>query len=97
MIVTSVSVHVAPEHIHKFIQATIENHEHSIQELGNRRFDILQSDDDPARFILYEAWESKEAAKAHKEAEHYRTWRETVANWMAEPREGTAYTAIRPE
>ena len=96
MIVTIVRVSVKPDHVDEFIQASIANHEGSVQEKGNKRFDILQSDDDPTSFILYEAYESGAEATAHKETAHYQKWRDTVAYWMAEPRQGTKYTALRP-
>jgi autoinducer 2-degrading protein len=96
MIVTCVTVYVKEEHIGDFVAATVQNHEGSIQEAGNMRFDVLQSVDDPARFLLYEAYESEQAAKAHKETGHYRKWRDTVAPWMAKPREGIAHKVIRP-
>jgi hypothetical protein len=35
-------------------------------------------------------------AAAHKETEHYKRWRERVAEWMVEPRQGIVYTGIRP-
>ena len=66
-------------------------------EPGNRRFDILQSGDDPALFVFYEAYESAAAAAAHKDTAHYRVWRETVADWMAEPRKGVLYRGLLPE
>lgn len=66
MIVTTVLVHVKPENIDDFINASKKNHEASIQEPGNMRFDVLQSKDDPSRFLLYEAYESDEAAAGHK-------------------------------
>lgn len=94
--VTTVMVKVKPEHISEFIEATIANHEASIKEPGNRRFDVLQSSDDPAAFLLYEAYESEEDAAAHKKTDHYLTWRETVADWMAEPRKGIPYKSIKP-
>jgi autoinducer 2-degrading protein len=96
MVATLVYVKVKPEHVQEFIDATVENHEASVQERGNMRFDVLRSDDDPNAFILYEAYESKERAAAHKETAHYAKWRETVADWMAQPREGIKYTAVRP-
>ena len=43
MHVTLVHVHVKPDHINDFIAATQLNHEASIQESGNRRFDVFQS------------------------------------------------------
>ena len=97
MHVTLVHVHVRPEHVEDFIEACRRNHEASVQEEGNRRFDVLQSPDEPARFILYEAYASAEDAAAHKETSHYRRWRETVADWMAEPRQGMAYSGLFPQ
>lgn len=96
MIVTCVHVFVKPEHVEDFIKATKINHENSIQEPQNTRFDILQDKQDPTKFILYEAYESEEGAAAHKQTEHYLTWRDTVAPWMAEPRKGIPYTVIAP-
>lgn len=96
MIVTCVIVYVKAEHRDDFIAATIENHTHSIKEPGNLRFDVLQCADDPSRFLLYEAYESEEAAKAHKDTPHYLKWKETVADWMERPREGIKHKVIRP-
>jgi len=97
MHVTLVEVHVKPEHISDFITATRRNHESSIQEPGNRRFDVLQSPDDPAHFLLYEAYAGSAEAAAHKQTPHYLTWRDTVADWMAEPRKGTPYNGLFPK
>jgi autoinducer 2-degrading protein len=97
MHVTLVEVHVKPEHINDFITATRHNHEASIQEPGNRRFDVLQSPDDPARFLLYEVYAGPADATAHKQTPHYLTWRDTVADWMAEPRKGIPYNGLFPE
>jgi autoinducer 2-degrading protein len=96
MIATAVFVHVKKEHIDEFIDATIKNHEGSVQEPGNLRFDVLQSRSDPSCFMLYEVYASDEAAKAHKETGHYKAWREAVESWMARPREGVAHDIIRP-
>ncbi|NJD27043.1 MAG: antibiotic biosynthesis monooxygenase [Chloroflexi bacterium] len=96
MHVTLVHVHVRPEHLEAFIDATRANHEASIREPGNRRFDILRSIDDPTRFILYEAYIDEAAARAHKETSHYLTWRSTVEGWMAEPRQGIRYDGLFP-
>ena len=96
MVVTIVEIQVKPEHIDRFIAATIENHKGSIQEPGNMRFDVLQSSQDPALFFLYEAYHSQESAAEHKSTPHYMKWRDTVAPWMAVPRKGTTYRVIRP-
>ena len=96
MHVTLVQVHVKPAHVKEFIEATHRNHTASTQEPGNRRFDVLQSGENPTRFVLYEAYASAEDAAAHKETAHYLAWRETVADWMAEPRVGTVSKALFP-
>jgi len=96
MTVTCVYVRVKEAHIDDFARATTENHLSSIKEPGNLRFDVLQSADDPASFLLYEAYETEEAAAAHKTTGHYLIWKETVADWMDEPRRGVKYKSIRP-
>jgi autoinducer 2-degrading protein len=97
MYVTLVHVHVKPEHVDAFIDATRANHEASVREAGNVRFDVLRSVEDPNRFILYEWYVDEEAAKAHKLTAHYDAWRETVADWLAEPRFGVRYEGLFPE
>jgi len=97
MHVTLVHVYVKSAHIDDFIAATQLNHEASIQEAGNRRFDVLQAPDNPSHFILYEAYASAEAAAAHKKTAHYLVWRDTVAEWMAESRQGVRYEGLFPQ
>jgi autoinducer 2-degrading protein len=96
MHVTLVHVHVKPAALDAFIAATRANHAGSVQEPGNRRFDVLQDPDDPTRFILYEAYASAEDAAAHKQTAHYLAWRDTVADMMAEPRQGQAMACLAP-
>jgi (4S)-4-hydroxy-5-phosphonooxypentane-2,3-dione isomerase len=96
MRVTCVTVYVKKEFVDAFIAATVENHKGSVREPGNLRFDVLGHSEDPCRFLLYEAYESDEAAAAHKQTAHYLTWRDTVANWMAKPREGATYKILCP-
>ncbi len=97
MHVTMVHVQVKPEHVHDFIEASRLNHEGSVREPGNCRFDILQSAGDPTKFVLYEAYASADAAAAHKSSAHYLKWRDTVAPWMAVPRVGMNYKSLFPE
>ncbi len=94
MHVTLVHVHVKPEHVEAFVEATRANHEASIREPGNLRFDVLRSPDDPERFLIYELYRDAEAAAAHKDTAHYLAWRDLVADWMAEPRTGVRYEAV---
>ncbi len=96
MHVTLVHVHVDPGHVEDFIAATRLNHEASVREPGNVRFDVLRLAEDPTRFVLYEAYDTADAAKRHKETSHYLAWREAVTPWMAEPRQGIAYEGLMP-
>lgn len=94
MIATLVYVHVKPDCIEAFERITVYNHNNTRKEPGNVRFDVLHVNDDPARFVLYEVFADENAAKAHKETEHYLRWRAEVADYMAESRTATATTPI---
>lgn len=96
MHVTLVHVVVKAEAVDAFVVATRANHEASVREPGNRRFDVLQSADDPTRFVLYEAYASAADAAAHKQTAHYAAWRDAVAPMMAEPRKGVPMTGLFP-
>lgn len=96
MHVTIVHVSVKAENIDAFKEACRLNHESSVQEPGNLRFDILQSADEATKFVLYEAYKTQQDAAAHKNTAHYLAWRETVADWMAEPRQGINYEGLHP-
>ena len=96
MHITLVHVRVKPEAVAAFIAATRANHEASIREPGNRRFDVLQAPNDPARFILYEAYATADDAAAHKATAHYLAWRDAVAVLMAEPRRGEPMNGLLP-
>jgi len=94
MVVTIVNVHVKPNDIEKFIKATELNHLGSVKELGNVRFDVIQQEDDPSKFVLYEAFHSKEDIAKHKETEHYLQWRKSVDGMMADTRSATVYSGL---
>lgn len=96
MFVTLVHVHVQPERLNEFEAATRANHQASIREPGNVRFDVLRSVEDPTRYVLYEWYVDEDAAKAHKATAHYDAWRDAVADWLAEPRYGVRYTGLLP-
>lgn len=97
MLIVHVHVHVKPEFIDAFKLATLENTRNSIQEPGIARFDFVQQQDDPTRFVLVEAYRTPEASARHKETAHYAIWRDAVAGMMAEPRQGIKYTNLFPQ
>ncbi len=94
MLVTLVHIKVKTNCVDAFIEASLENSHASVEEVGNLRFDVLQSADDPTNFILYEAYESADDAVAHKGTDHYLLWRDKVADMMAEPRQGVRYKGL---
>jgi quinol monooxygenase YgiN len=96
MLIVQVHVHVKPEFVEAFKQATIENARNSVQEPGIARFDVLQQADNPARFTLLEVYRTQAATAAHKETAHYAIWRDAVAGMMAEPRTSVKYTNLFP-
>ena len=97
MYVTIVYVHVKEQHIDDFIKASKVNHLASVEEPGNRRFDVLQQAESQSEFVLYEAYSTEQDAIDHKSTAHYLAWRETVSDWMSDTRQGISYTALLPE
>ena len=97
MLIVHVHVHVKPECVPAFRAATIANAQASRKEAGIARFDLLQQSEDPNRFVLVEAYRTAEAPAAHKETRHYKLWRDTVAEMMAEPRRSVRLSNIDPE
>jgi quinol monooxygenase YgiN len=97
MLIVHVHVRVKSGSVEAFKTATIENAAHSVEEPGIARFDVIQNNDAPERFVLVEVYRSPDAAAAHKETEHYRIWRDTVADMMAEPRSSVKFTNVFPE
>ena len=96
MQIVLVHVHVKPEFVEAFKQASIDNASNSVKEAGIARFDVIQQADEPTRFVLVEVYKTADAPAAHKETAHYARWRDTVAEMMAEPRQGIKYTNIFP-
>ena len=94
MLIVHVHVHVKPEFVEAFRAATIENARQSAQETGIARFDVVQQQDDPTRFVLVEVYRTTDAPGKHKETVHYAKWRDAVAPMMAEPRTSVKFTNV---
>jgi quinol monooxygenase YgiN len=97
MFVVCVHVRVKSAHVREFTAACRANAQNTVREPGALRFDVLQQQDDPERFVLYEVYRDEAAAAAHKETAHYKTWRDAVAGWMAEDRKGIKYKGLFPD
>lgn len=97
MFIVHVFIHVKPACVDAFRRASEDNARHSIQEPGITRFDVLQQADDATRFVLVEVYRTPDDAAKHKDTAHYQTWRDTVADMMAEPRGSMKYANVFPD
>ena len=96
MVILVVNLHVKPEHLEEFRQATRENARNSAKEPGIVRFDFLEQSDDPTRFALIEVYRDAEAPLHHRETAHYKAWVAKVPDMLAEPRTRTFYSNLFP-
>lgn len=96
MHIALVHIHVKPDFVEAFIQASIDNASNSVKEAGVVRFDFIQQAEDLTKFMLVEVYKNPEAQLAHRETSHYARWRDAVAVMMAEPRQAIKYTNIFP-
>lgn len=96
MYVVCVSVHVKEPNVAAFVAAITANATATRHEPGNVRFDVLQQEQDPTRFTLVEVYRTAGDFAAHQRTEHYFRFRDTVAEWMAEPRVGVKHHSVFP-
>lgn len=94
MYVVCVTIFVKKENVEDFVKASLDNATNTRKEPGNIRFDVLRSNDDETRFFLYEAYNTQDDFVAHQKTEHYLRWKATVADWMAQPRQGVKHTSV---
>jgi len=94
MYVVSVSIVVKAEFVKKFIEATLDNARNTRKEPGNVRFDVLQVEDEPTRFLLYEVYKSKDDFAKHQQTQHYFRWRDAATPFMAQPRQGVKHQSL---
>ena len=97
MLIVHVFIHVKPDAVDAFSAATLENARNSVQEPGVVRFDVIQQEDDPTRFVLVEIYRTPQDPVRHKGTAHYLTWRDAVEPMMAEPRRSVKYQWLFPD
>jgi autoinducer 2-degrading protein len=97
MFIVHVFAQVKPDQVEAFKTATLENARNSVQEPGVARFDVIQQQDKPTRFVLVEVYRTSDDPARHKETAHYQKWRDTVAPMMAEPRSAIKYNNLYPD
>jgi (4S)-4-hydroxy-5-phosphonooxypentane-2,3-dione isomerase len=91
-----VNIRVRPEAVEAFKEASMANARNSLLEEGILRFDVIQQSDHPEWFSLVEVYRAPEDHAKHRETVHYLTWRDTVADMMAEPRQAIRYVNVFP-
>ena len=96
MIIVHVFIHIQPEHVEGFKAATIVNAQNSIKEPGIARFDFIQEEGDPTRFVLVEVYRDQDSTVKHKETAHYKAWLEAVKDMFAEERTRTRFSNVFP-
>lgn len=83
MISIFVTIQIKDGFAGRFSEASLGDSQGSVRdEPGCFRFDILQNSEDPNRFHLYEVYQDEAALDAHRNAPHYKKWRETVQDWF---------------
>jgi quinol monooxygenase YgiN len=97
MLIVHVHVHVKADQAEAFRAASVENAKQSVKEPGVARFDVIQQQDDPTRFVLVEVYRTPNDPAKHKETTHYKKWRDTVESMMAEPRTSVKYANAFPD
>ncbi|MES1172256.1 MAG: putative quinol monooxygenase [Bacteroidota bacterium] len=97
LLIIHVYIHVKPDSIDAFREATLANARASVREAGVVRFDVVQDRDDPARFALLEVYRDAGAHAAHRETAHYHAWRDAVADLMADARTNRRFTNVFPD
>lgn len=97
MHIVHVYIEVKPECIDAFIAATLDNASNSIKEPGIARFDVIQQQDAPTRFVLCEVYQAPEDVDKHKATAHYARWLEAVTDMMPNPRTRAFFRNVFPD
>lgn len=96
MEVTLVEINVKADKVDEFLKVFRENHLGAIKEPGNLRFDVLQDEQQPTRFYIYEAYVDNAAVAAHKKTAHYLECVAALEGIMTEPRKKTSFKGVYP-
>ena len=72
-----------PEVLDRF-RKRLENHARTSveREAGCHRSDVHQESRDPTLFFLYEVYTDEAALQAHRDSEHYKSFRADTAGWV---------------
>ena len=94
MFVMLVKLQIKSELVEQFREAILTNADLSVQrDPGCVRFDVLQHQDDPTQWYLYEVYDKEQAWVDHRNAPHFLAFME-VGNRAIVSREATKLTGI---
>ena len=74
MLIQVVHLEAQPEQLETFLAEATANLQASRQEEGVLQFDLLQQNDFPTRFLLYEVYRDEAALEAHRQTAHFQRW-----------------------
>ena len=97
MYIVHVSILVKEQAIDAFKEATMQNAQNSLREEGVIRFDVLQQQDDPTRFLLTEVYRTKDDQAKHRTTDHFHKWKADVAELIAEQYTIVTFDSVFPD
>ena len=97
MFAVCVTSWVKPDYVEPYVEACKENARQTRLEPGNLRFDLLQSSESENQFFFYEVYLTEEDFHRHHETDHYKKWRDSVADWLEKPRQGVKHVSLFPD
>ena len=74
MVPVLVEVEVKPERLDEFLEVMRQDAVGSRTEPGCLRFDVMQDQENPCKFVFYEVYKNAEAAAAHRDYPHFKLW-----------------------
>lgn len=74
MLVQIVFLQVLPHNREQFLQIALKNCGESLKEPGVLQFDLLEREDSPNSFCLYEVYRSQADLEAHRLTPHFDEW-----------------------
>ncbi len=94
MFIVIVWLTVKADWLEAFLVATLEMGHASLKENGCRRFEVIRSEHDPTRFLMYKAFSSRADAEAHLTTVHVQHWQTLVAPMLREASRAETFTQL---
>ncbi len=93
-VVLVVRLEVQQQHLQAFIGEITSNAGNTRKEPGCIRFDVLQDQKSPCKFMLYEMYHDSAAITAHQQTPHFARWREVAVPMLLGDRTRDMYDCI---